>query len=94
MTEVMGERYRTLRVGGLGLLGGLIRVVKLVAPQPNEVFSPWQGMQYMRDMFSGRAALHPLENARYPQMRWTSVREVLASRFPHSQGDSSPRGNR
>jgi hypothetical protein len=36
-------------------------------------------MQYLRDMFSGRAKLAPLDNARYPELRWTSVREVLAA---------------
>ena len=34
----------------------------------------------MRDMFSGRGKLAPLDNARYPDIRWTSVREVIASR--------------
>ena len=80
MTEVTGERFRTLWVGSIGTLGAMIRVAKLVAPQPDAAFPPWQGMQYTRDMFSGRAKLHPLDNDRYPELRWTSVREVLASR--------------
>jgi len=29
-------------------------------------------------MFDGRAKLEPLDNDRYPGMRWTTVREVLA----------------
>ena len=41
------------------------------------MYPPWQGMQYMRDMFDGRAKLEPLDNARYPVLRWMSVREVL-----------------
>ena len=45
MTDVTGARYRTLRVGGLGALGAMIRVAKLVAPQPRAAFPPWQGMQ-------------------------------------------------
>ncbi len=61
MTEVIGKPYRTLRVGGIGSLGVLIRLAKLVAPQPDTAFPPWQGMQYMRDMFSGRGKLHPLD---------------------------------
>ena len=86
MTEATHERYRTLRVGGLRLLSLMIRIAKLAAPQPHETFPPWQGMQYMRDMFSGRARLAPLDNARYPSLtgakrrekrdlKWTSVRE-------------------
>ena len=80
MSEVSGARYRTLRAGGIGSLGFLIGVAKRVAPQPREAFPAWQGMQYMRDMFSGRAKLHPLDNARYPHLRWTSVRDLLATR--------------
>ena len=79
MTEATGERYRTLWAGGTGSLGVLIRLAKTVAPQPTATFPPWQGMQYMRDMFSGRGKLHPLDNDRYPGLRWTPVREQLAA---------------
>jgi nucleoside-diphosphate-sugar epimerase len=80
MSEVTGERYRTLWAGSIGSLGFMIRVAKLVAPQPRAAFPPWQGMQYMRDMFSGRGKLEPLDNNRYPDLRWTSIREQLAVR--------------
>ena len=79
MTEVTGQRYRTLWAGGIGTLGALIRLAKIVAPQPQAAFPPWQGMQYMRDMFSGRGKLHPLNNDRYPGLHWTSVQERLAA---------------
>ena len=79
MTEAAGERYRTLWAGGIGSLGVLIRLAEIVAPQPGAAFPPWQGMQYMRDMFSGRGKLHPLDNDRYPGLHWTSVRERLAA---------------
>ncbi len=78
-----GEPYRTLRVGGIGSLGVMIRVAKLIAPQPRAVFPPWQGMQYMRDMFSGRGRLEPLDNDRYPGLRWTSVRSLLQTSAGH-----------
>jgi hypothetical protein len=55
----------------------MIRIAKLVAPQPTEPFPPWQGMQYMRDMFSGRGKLQGLDRERYPNLVWTSVREHL-----------------
>ena len=79
MTEIAGTRYRTLWAGGIGSLGVLIRIAKIAAPQPGAAFPPWQGMQYMRDMFSGRGKLHPLDNDRYPGLRWTSVRDQLAA---------------
>ncbi len=56
----------------------MIRIAKIVAPQPRAAFPPWQGMQYMRDQFSGSAKLVPLDNGRYAGLRWTSAREHLA----------------
>ena len=80
MSEVTGERFRTLRAGSVGALSVVIAVARRVAPQADETFPAWQGMQYMRDMFSGRGRLHPLDNGRYPDVGWTSVRALLASR--------------
>lgn len=81
MTEATGEGYRTLWAGSLGSLGAMIGVTKLIAPGKDEAFPPWQGMQYMRDQFSGRGKLEPLENARYPELFWTPVKTLLAERF-------------
>ncbi len=81
MSDVTGERYRTLRAGSVGSLGVLIRVAKRVAPGSREAFPAWQGMQYMRDMFSGHGQLTPLDTDRYPELRWTPAREQLATRF-------------
>lgn len=80
MSDITGRRYKTLRVGGIGSLGVLIRLAKLVAPQPQEAFPPWQGMQYMRDMFGGRGKLEPLDNDRYPELHWITVRSKLSER--------------
>ena len=79
MTEVTRKRYRTLWAGSIGSLGVMIRLAKTVAPQPDATFPAWQGLQYVRDMFGGRAKLHLLDNGRYPGLRWTSVREHLAA---------------
>lgn len=57
----------------------MIRIAKIVAPQPGTAFPPWQGMQYMRDQFSGRAKLASLDNDRYPGLHWTMVRQHLAT---------------
>ena len=78
-SEATGERFRLTRAGGLGRLEGLIRVTRAVVPGKDELYPPWQGMQYLHDMFEGRAKLAPLDNDRYPDLRWTSVREVLAA---------------
>lgn len=80
MTALSGKPYRLLRAGGLGLLGTLIKVGQLVMPAPGVAFPPWQGMQYLHNMFGGRAVLAPLDNDRYPDLRWTPLRDVLAAR--------------
>jgi hypothetical protein len=76
-TEVTGKTFDLLRAGGLGRLDGVIKLTRTFFPQKEEVFPAWQGMQYLRNMFSGDPKLQPLDNDRYPDVQWTSVREVL-----------------
>lgn len=78
-SEVTGKRFRLLRAGGLGRLEVFIRIARFFDPGRNKLYPAWQGMQYMRDMFDGRAKLAPLDNDRYPDMSWTRVRDVLAA---------------
>jgi len=80
VSEVTGSEFRLFRAGSLGMLGTLIKIARLVAPGEKELYPAWQGMQYMRNMFDGRAKLEPLDNDRYPGIRWTTVRDVLAAR--------------
>ncbi len=75
-----GRRFGRLRAGGLWLLKLMIKVTRRLVPAPGDVFPPWQGMQYLHNMFTGLPKLTPLDNARYPDLRWTPVREVLAAR--------------
>ncbi len=84
VSEVAGEKFRLFRAGGLGTLNALIKVTRALAPGGERLYPAWQGMQYMRDMFDGRAKLEPLDNGRYPGTRWTTVRDVLAVRWPAS----------
>ena len=80
VSEVTGKEFRLFRAGGLGRLGTLIKVARTVAPGERELCPAWQGMQYMRNMFDGRAKLEPLDNDRYPGIRWTTARDVLSAR--------------
>jgi hypothetical protein len=59
------------------MLGLMIGAAKKFAPGMEDVFPPWQGMQYMRDQFSGNARLTPLDNARYSGLKWTSLKDHL-----------------
>jgi hypothetical protein len=77
-TDVHGSRFKLFRAGKLSRLEKLIGFVKRVAPGRDEVYPPWQGMQYMHNMYDGRAKLEPLDNARYSGLAWTSIRELLA----------------
>jgi nucleoside-diphosphate-sugar epimerase len=83
-SEVTGEEFRLLRAGGLRRLRNLTRVTRSIMGtlrlDRREVYPPWQGMQYLHDMFSGRGKLEPLDNDRYPNLPWTTVRDVLAAR--------------
>jgi uncharacterized protein YbjT (DUF2867 family) len=79
-SKATGKEFKLFRVGGLGTLETLIKFTQTVFPQKKEVFPAWQGMQYLRDMFSGLPKLEPLDNNRYPGIQWTFVQEVLASR--------------
>jgi len=78
VSEVTQQQFRLFRAGSLGTLGALIRIARLFSPAKKDLYPAWQGMQYMRNMFDGRAKLDPLDNGRYPDLRWTTVREVLS----------------
>jgi len=75
-----GQRFGRLRAGGLWVLKLMINITRRLVPAKNEVFPPWQGMQYLHNMFTGLPKFQALDNARYPAIQWTRVREVLAGR--------------
>lgn len=78
--KATGKQFRLLRLGSLSLLDSLIKITRSVYPKKEEVFPPWQGMQYLRNMLSGIPKLEPIDNDRYPDIKWTTVKDVLASR--------------
>ena len=80
VSQVTGQKFRLFRAGSLGMLGTLIKIARTVAPAEKGLFPAWQGMQYMRNMFDGRVKLEPLDNDRYPGVRWTTARDVLSAR--------------
>ena len=77
MMELTGERFGLWRAGGIGLLSLVIRIARTLTPRSDAIFPAWQGMQYLRDMASGRGKLEPLDNDRYGTRPWTSARDVL-----------------
>lgn len=79
MTRLSGRRYKLLRAGGIGRLDTVIRIARALSPSTDAPFPVWQGMQYMRDMSSGRGKLSPLDNGRYGKTQWTRAETVLAA---------------
>ena len=77
-TEVTEQKYRLFRAGGPGLLSGLIKLVRWMAPGETELYPPWQGMQYMRNMIDDRSNLSKSDNDRYPNLHWTKIKDLLA----------------
>src|SRR5688500_15201068 len=78
-SEVTGKNFRLFRAGGLSAFKVMIKITKALLPKKDEVFPPWQGMQYLYDMFTGLPKLQPLDNKRYPTVRWTSLHELLTA---------------
>ena len=78
MTSLTGQEFKILRPGGLGLFGIVIALVRSLSPRTDDPFPAWQGMQYMRDVLSGRGKREPLYNSRSGKAYWTRVAEVLA----------------
>jgi uncharacterized protein YbjT (DUF2867 family) len=77
MAELTGRPHKILKPGGLGMFKFLIRVTKFFVPGSGELYPPWQGMQYMHNMYSGLAKFEKLDNDRY-KMTWTRARDVLS----------------
>jgi uncharacterized protein YbjT (DUF2867 family) len=76
-SEVSGKTFRLVRGGSLGRLQKIIRITKALTPSSDAPFPVWQGMQYLYCMFEGSGLLTPLDNGRYPELRWTAARSVL-----------------
>jgi nucleoside-diphosphate-sugar epimerase len=78
MSDITGTTFRLFRPGGLGLLGIITKIAKTIAPGKKELYPAWQGMQYMRDMLNEKGKIDVYDNNRYPEMKWTSVKEMLS----------------
>ncbi len=76
MSEVTGKRYGLLRAGSLNGLARLIATTRRLFPDRKSVFPAWQGMQYLHNMFDGRAPAAPIDNDRY-DVAWTDLRDVV-----------------
>jgi uncharacterized protein YbjT (DUF2867 family) len=76
MSTITGRRHRVLKPSGLNGLRKLAQVTRFFLPGVEEVYPPWQGMQYMHNMFSGVAKFDQVDNDLYP-IEFRTVSEVL-----------------
>ncbi|TKC00863.1 aromatic alcohol reductase [Pedobacter cryophilus] len=79
MTQISGKKHGLIKAGSVGFLNMMIKIGKTFAPAENDLYPAWQGMQYMRDMVEGRVDIAQHDNNRYPEIKWTSVKDVLSA---------------
>ena len=75
--DVTQQKFRFFRPGGQKLLGVIIKIARKIAPAEKELYPAWQGMQYMHNMIDERSKMNKLDNERYPDIKWTSAKDVL-----------------
>lgn len=68
-------------IGNLWFFGFIISVMRLLVGGEDKPMPPWQGMQYMANMFSGEGKLDPLDNDRYPSIKWTNAEDFLREHY-------------
>lgn len=79
LARMEGRSWRLLRAGSIDRLSAIIAVARALTPKTDAPFPAWQGMQYLRDMSTGRGKLHDLDNDRYGKRSWTGAATVLAA---------------
>jgi nucleoside-diphosphate-sugar epimerase len=86
-TELTGAPFELVRAGSIDELSRLIETTRAADPSgENEEFPRWQQLQYIRNMMSGKAKLEPVDNARFPAMEWTGVRDLVTGMLAHQGG--------
>jgi uncharacterized protein YbjT (DUF2867 family) len=78
VTRMRGQKYTPMWTGSVWFLRMMISIMKVViGGVEDKTMPPWQGMQYLENMVSGKGKLDPLDNNRYPELVWTTVEQAL-----------------
>lgn len=85
VSQVTGQKFRLFRPGGQRLLAIVIKIARKLAPGEKELYPAWQGMQYMHNMIDERSKIAKLDNSRYQEIHWTTVKDFL---FKHHRDKS------
>jgi hypothetical protein len=81
VSQVTGQKFRLFRPGGQRLLAIIIKIARKLAPGEKELYPAWQGMQYMHNMIDERSKIAKLDNSRYPEIHWTTVKDFLFKHY-------------
>lgn len=77
-SEITGEHFEAYRMMGRDELAEKNRKDRAADPKgENELYSKWQQAQYMHSMFTSQ--MKKLDNERYSDLNWTSIRSLLAN---------------
>lgn len=76
LTSIYGEKYTPKWMGTIWISKVMISIMRLFGGE-NDIFPAWQGMQYLVNMMSGDGKLEPLDNDRYPELKWTRLEDYL-----------------
>ncbi|CAO6130590.1 NmrA-like domain containing protein [Candidatus Pelagibacterales bacterium] len=76
MFSLTGVPHKIFKPSGLYLFKKLISITKFFVPGGKEIYPPWQGMQYMHNMYSGIAKFSQVDNERYP-VQFTIAKDIL-----------------
>jgi len=80
LSEVKGVHFDAVSNGTIESLSGTIQHLRAANPaSENQLFPNWQFLMYARDMYSGDGAFDSLDNARYPDVHWVSVKDFLTA---------------
>lgn len=85
LNEVTAKKFKLCWAGNLTMLAAFIHVTRALYPQRGEVYPIWQGMQYLHNMFEGRGEEVLFDNARYLDMKWIRVRDVLKTHYERNR---------
>ena len=81
MTEITGTEFKLVSAGALSVLDALIKLTRKLMPVTDDLYPPWQGMQYLHNMYSGLAKFQSVDNDRFFKKRWTTTQDVLSKHF-------------
>ena len=78
VSRVRGHKYTTMWAGNVGFIRIMIPILKFfIGGVQDKLLPPWQGLQYLENMVSGKGKLDSLDNDKYPELVWTTVEQAL-----------------